>query len=84
MTDESLASVIKTQNLIFDVDGNLIDSERDIANAQLYVFRQFGMHQYTSEELYPHIGKTNAEIHRFFLPSEFHDRFPEAYELFVA
>ena len=49
------------KNIIFDVDGTLLDSKRDIAGAQLWVLQQLGVENYTEEDLYPHIGKTLQE-----------------------
>ncbi len=66
------------KNIIFDVDGTLIDSKRDIAGAQLWVLRQLGVDEYSTEDLYPHIGKTLQETFSLLLPRELHPRIPEA------
>jgi phosphoglycolate phosphatase len=66
------------KNIIFDVDGTLLDSKRDIAGAQLWVLRQLGVDEYSAEDLYPHIGKTLQETFSQLLPRELHSRIPEA------
>jgi phosphoglycolate phosphatase len=71
-------SAVKIQNLIFDVDGTLLDSKRDIAGAQLWALQQLGVHHYTEEDIYPHIGKPLRETFRVLLPTELHSRIPDA------
>lgn len=66
------------KNIIFDVDGTLLDSKRDIAGAQLWVLQQLGVQNYTEEDLYPHIGKTLQETFTLLLPDRLHPRIPEA------
>ena len=70
------ASMIR--NIIFDVDGTLLDSKRDIAGAQLWVLQQLGVENYTEEDLYPHIGKTLQETFTLLLPDRLHPKIPEA------
>jgi phosphoglycolate phosphatase len=65
-------------NIIFDVDGTLIDSKRDIAGAQLWVLKQLGINSLSEEDLYPHIGKPLAETFSLLLPDYLHSRIPEA------
>ncbi|MDE3056884.1 MAG: HAD-IA family hydrolase [Bacteroidota bacterium] len=66
------------KNIIFDVDGTLLDSKRDIAGAQLWVLRQLGVDRYSAEDLYPHIGKTLQETFSLLLPRGLHRHIPEA------
>ncbi len=66
------------KNIIFDVDGTLLDSKRDIAGAQLWVLQQLGIENYTEEDLYPHIGKTLQETFTLLLPDRLHPKIPEA------
>ena len=66
------------RNIVFDVDGTLLDSRRDIANAQLWVLRQLGVERFTEEDIYPHIGKSLQETFTFLLPERLHPRIPEA------
>jgi len=66
------------RNIVFDVDGTLLDSKRDIAGAQLWVLQQLGVENYTEEDLYPHIGKTLQETFTLLLPDRLHQKIPEA------
>jgi len=50
------------RHLLFDVDGTLIDSKRDIAEAQLWVLQQLGVHRHSVDDIYPHIGRPLTEI----------------------
>lgn len=70
------------RNIIFDLDGTLVDSKRDIANAQHWVLAQLGVHSHRPEELYPLIGKPLTETFSTLLPSDLRDRIPEAIELY--
>jgi HAD superfamily hydrolase (TIGR01509 family) len=70
------------RNIIFDVDGTLIDSKRDIAAALHWVLAQLGVHSYAPEDLYPLIGKPLAEIFDTILPSSLHHRIEEASDLY--
>jgi phosphoglycolate phosphatase len=70
------------KNIIFDLDGTLVDSKRDIAAAQHWVLGQMGVHTYKPEELYPLIGKPLTETFAKLLPPHLHDRIPEAADLY--
>ena len=70
------------KNIIFDLDGTLVDSKRDIAAAQHWVLGQLGVHSYKPEELYPLIGKSLAETFATLLPADLYERIPEATELY--
>lgn len=70
------------RNIIFDVDGTLVDSKRDIAAAQHWVLQQLGVHSYTPEQLYPLVGKSLAETFTALLPQNLLHRIPEAAELY--
>jgi HAD superfamily hydrolase (TIGR01509 family) len=70
------------KNLIFDLDGTLVDSKRDIAAAQHWVLGQLGVHSYEPEALYPLIGKPLAVTFATLLPANLHERIPEAIELY--
>jgi phosphoglycolate phosphatase len=71
-------------HLIFDVDGTLIDSKIDIADAQLWVLRQLGVDQWKREDIYPRIGRPLTETFKELLPPEMHDRITEAKRMYIA
>ena len=66
------------RNLIFDVDGTLFDSKRDIALAQLLTLKELGITHFTAEDIYPNIGKPMRETFEYLLPPELHARISEA------
>ncbi|MEK6649456.1 MAG: HAD-IA family hydrolase [Bacteroidota bacterium] len=72
------------RHIIFDVDGTLIDSKRDIADAQLWVLQQLGVDGFTREDIYPHIGRPLTETFKEFLPPELHVRISEAKRMYIA
>ena len=55
-------------NIIFDLDGTLVDSKRDIAGAQLWVLHQLGVDSYKLEDIYPLIGKPLAVTFAILVP----------------
>jgi phosphoglycolate phosphatase len=71
-------------NIIFDVDGTLVDSKRDIAAAQHWVLAQLGVHSYKPEDLYPLIGKPLTQTFATLLPPALHHRIAEASDLYKA
>jgi len=66
------------KNILFDVDGTLLDSKRDIAAAQLWTFHQLGVDTLKPEDIYPHIGKPLAVTFATLLPEHLHGRIPDA------
>jgi HAD superfamily hydrolase (TIGR01549 family) len=72
------------RRLIFDVDGTLIDSKVDIADAQLWVLRQLGVERWRREDIYPRIGRPLTETFKELLPPEMHDRITEAKRMYIA
>lgn len=70
-------------NVIFDFDGTITDSKRDIARSQLWVLNQLGVHSYRESDLYRHIGKTLEETFADVLPPRMHSRIKEAAELYA-
>jgi phosphoglycolate phosphatase len=70
------------KNIIFDLDGTLVNSKRDIAAAQHWVLAQLGVHSRQPEELYPLIGKPLTETFSTLLPVDLHGRIPEAIDLY--
>ncbi len=71
------------RNLIFDVDGTLLDSKHDIAAAQLHVLESLGVHGRSPQDIFPLIGKPLAEIFTILLPPDLHHRIPEAHTMYV-
>jgi phosphoglycolate phosphatase len=69
-------------NIIFDLDGTLVDSKRDIAGAQLWVLHQLGVDSYQLEDIFPLIGKPLADTFTKLLPPDLHHRIDEAAELY--
>ncbi len=69
-------------NIIFDFDGTITDSKRDIAEAQLWVLAHLGVNGISTEEIFPHIGKPLDETFRVLLPSSLHHRIEEASALY--
>jgi len=70
-------------NIIFDFDGTLSDSRRDIARAQLWAMEQVGAAPRSEEELYPLIGLPLEETFRRLLPPALHGRVAEAAALYA-
>jgi phosphoglycolate phosphatase len=66
------------RNIIFDFDGTLTDSRRDIAGAQLRALEHLGYRGIREEDLYPLIGKPLHDTFARILPEESHHRIPEA------
>jgi len=74
--------MLMIHNIIFDVDGTLVDSKRDIAAAQHWVLQQLGVHSYKLEDLYPLIGKPLTETFAKLLPPTMQGRIAEAAEMY--
>ena len=70
------------KNILFDVDGTLLDSRRDIAAAQLWALHHLGVNTLVPEDIYPYIGKPLAETFTILLPEHLHRRIPEATEVY--
>jgi HAD superfamily hydrolase (TIGR01509 family) len=66
------------KNFVFDVDGTLIDSVRDITNAQIWTLNQLGVYRYVGKDLYPYFGKPLFETFELILPPSLHHRIPDA------
>ena len=66
------------KNILFDIDGTLLDSRRDIAAAQLWALHQLGVDSLTPEDIYPYIGKPLAETFAILLPQNLHHRIAES------
>ncbi len=71
------------RNIIFDFDGTLTDSRRDIAGAQVWALRQLGFSTHREEDLYPLIGKPLHETFARVLPETHHHRIPDVMKLYA-
>ncbi|MBP1691987.1 MAG: phosphoglycolate phosphatase [Bacteroidetes bacterium] len=76
-------TVMRFRNIIFDFDGTLTDSRRDIAGAQLWALRELGFHHYQEEDLFRLIGKPLQETFERLLPREHHPKIPDAIALYA-
>jgi phosphoglycolate phosphatase len=70
-------------NIIFDFDGTLTDSRKDIAGAQLWALNAMGFDGYEEHDLYRLIGKPLQETFEHLIPPEHHHRIPEAIALYA-
>lgn len=70
-------------NVIFDFDGTLTDSRKDIAGAQLWALNTLGFDGYVEEDLYRLIGKPLQVTFEHLIPPEHHHRIPEAIALYA-
>lgn len=66
------------QLVIFDLDGTLTDSKRDIARALSHALRSSGHAVADESVFYPHIGATLEETFAAVLPPHLHHRIDEA------
>jgi phosphoglycolate phosphatase len=71
------------RNIIFDFDGTLTDSRRDIAGAQLWALQQMGFDHIEEHDLYPLIGKPLQDTFARVIPADAHHRIPEAIALYA-
>lgn len=69
-------------HIIFDFDGTITDSKRDIAGAQVWVLQQLGVTSYAAEDLYRYVGKSLEETFSLLLPPELHERIPDAAKMY--
>jgi phosphoglycolate phosphatase len=72
------------RNLIFDFDGTLTDSRRDIAGTQLLVLRELGVTTVSEADLYPYVGKTLEETFQRVLPAHLHPLVEDAAKRYSA
>ncbi len=59
---------MKYDAIFFDLDGTVIDSLQDIADAVNHTMRHFGLKQWTAEALKPHLGWGVSTLMRRILP----------------
>jgi HAD superfamily hydrolase (TIGR01509 family) len=69
-------------NIIFDFDGTLSDSRKDIADAQLWALRNVGIDGFCEEDIFPLIGKPLQVTFERLLPPEQHEKIPRAIALY--
>jgi len=63
---------MRFEGYIFDLDGTLIDSLEDIANAANKTLKDLGFEEKSKEEIRKHIGSGARELFKGILPSESH------------
>ncbi|MGC8677786.1 MAG: HAD family hydrolase [Hydrogenobaculum sp.] len=63
---------MRFEGYIFDLDGTLIDSLEDIANAANKTLKDLGFEKKSKEEIRKHIGSGARELFRGILPNESH------------
>jgi len=75
---------ISLNALFFDLDGTLVDSRTDIANAINFTLRRFGRKERSIQEVSGYIGRGVADLVRQSLGAESDDIFKEALSVFRA
>ncbi len=68
--------------LIFDLDGTLIDSKLDIANAVNYMLNQLGLSPLENETIYSYVGHGVANLIKRSITDDHLDKFDSANTLF--
>jgi len=69
--------------VIFDLDGTLADTGRDLANAVNYVRSRFNLEPLEDRLIYGHVGGGVEHLLRSSLPEPSKDRFKEIMQLFL-
>jgi phosphoglycolate phosphatase len=70
--------------IMFDLDGTLADTGRDIANAVNYTRGYFRLPPLPNEQVYNHIGRGVEYLLRCALPEQASDHFPEVLRVFLS
>jgi phosphoglycolate phosphatase-like HAD superfamily hydrolase len=69
--------------VILDLDGTLVDSKRDIADAQLWALAQVGVDHLRREDLYRYIGRPLEYTFEQLLPVSLHERIPDIARMYA-
>jgi 2-phosphoglycolate phosphatase len=70
--------------IMFDLDGTLADTGRDLANAVNYTRTHFRLAPQAERQIYDHIGRGVEHLLKHALPEEPPDRFQEVLQVFLA
>lgn len=68
---------------MFDLDGTLADTGKDLVRSVNYVRSRFGLEPLEARSVYDHVGRGAEHLIRSSLPERFRDRFQEAREIFL-
>lgn len=68
---------MKYDAVFFDLDGTVVDSIQDIADAVNHTMRAFGLPEHTTEQLKPHLGWGVGHLMRAILPEVSEERLGE-------
>lgn len=69
--------------VMFDLDGTLADTGRDLANAINYVRSRLNLEPLDDRLVYGHVGRGVEHLLRSSLPQAYEERFQEVMELFL-
>jgi len=69
--------------LVFDLDGTLVDSKEDLANAVNVALESFGLPPLPHPVIYSYVGDGASALIRRALPEETADRLPEVLDRFL-
>lgn len=72
----------ETKLLIFDLDGTLVDSHKDIIDSLMYCYEQLGVGPIEESTLRPLIGKPLADVFYATLPEAMHAQVPACVKRF--
>jgi phosphoglycolate phosphatase len=72
----------KTELVIFDLDGTLVDSRDDIAASLNAALEAVGAPMRADEDLHPHIGRPLHDMFADLLPADLHPRVEDACEFY--
>lgn len=76
-------NVMRYKNVIFDLDGTLLNTIDDLTDSVNYVMKQFGFNQYTTDTIEGFLGNGIHRLMESAVPEGVeNDRFQEAFDMF--